>query len=304
MEYKDYYKVLGVDKNASEAQIKSAYRKLAKKYHPDLNGGDEKAQEKFKEISEAYEVLGDKEKKKKYDTFGAGYNFTGGQNFNPNDFGFSYTTTSNSGDFSDFFDMFFGGSQKTAESSKTSGFSFKDIFSGAGYRKRARTQFSSKLNLSIAEAYSGAQKQVNLSYNGQDILITVKVPKGITAGKKLRVKGEKWGIDGDILFEINILEDKNQKLEGNDLIVKSRIYPWDAYFGGQTIIEPVSGKLKIKIPENAKSGQRLKIKGRGFEDLNKNKGDLYVEFEIVNPKKLTSEQENLYKELKESIKEV
>lgn len=302
MEYKDYYKVLGVDKNATESQIKSAYRKLAKKYHPDLNGGDEKAQEKFKEISEAYEVLGDKEKKKKYDTFGSGYNFTGGQNFNPNDFGFSYTTTSNAGDFSDFFDMFFGGSEKAGNGSKTAGFNFRDIFSGGNKRQRSRTQFTSKLNLSIEEAYLGVQKQVNLSYNGKDVLITINVPKGITSGKKLRVKGEKWGIDGDILFEINILENSKQKLENNDLIVKSKIYPWDAYFGGETIINPVSGKLKIKIPKDAKSGQRLKIKGRGFQDLKGNKGDLYVEFEIVNPDELTHEQKDLYKKLKESIK--
>lgn len=304
MEYKDYYKVLEVDKNASEADIKSSYRKLAKKYHPDVNGGDEKAQEKFKEISEAYEVLGNKEKRKKYDQFGNSYNFEGGQNFNPNDFGYTYTST-NMGDFSDFFEMFFGGSDVTRTNANTTGgFNFKDIFGGSTQKKRqkARSQYSTALNIELSEAYKGAEKHVSLSMNGQPLNITVKVPKGITTGKKLKVKGEKWGVDGDIVFNITVNPNPTDRLEGNDIITKAKIYPWDAYMGGSTTVAPVSGKLKIGIPKNAKTGQRLKVKGRGFEDLKGNTGDLYVEFEIVNPDNLTDEQKNLYEKLKETTK--
>ena len=138
--------------------------------------------------------------------------------------------------------------------------------------------------------------------NGKPLNITVKVPKGITTGKKLKVKGEKWGVDGDIVFNITVNPNPTDRLEGNDIVTKAKIYPWDAYFGGSVTVAPVSGKLKIGIPKNAKSGQRLKVKGRGFEDLKGVKGDLYVEFEIVNPEHLNSEQIELYKKLKETIK--
>ncbi len=302
MEYKDYYKILGVDKKATTSEIKSKYRKLAKKYHPDLNPNDEVAQEKFKEVTEAYEVLSDDKKRKQYDQFGSGYNFQGGQNFNPNDFGYTYTS-SNVGDFSDFFDMFFGGgSSRQTTSSK--GFGFEDLFGGVGSRKKARNraQYNSRFNISLEEAYKGVTKPVSVNFNGQNVTLDVKVPKGITTGKKLKVKGEKWGIDGDILFEINVLEDSSQKLEGNDIIYTAEVYPWDGYFGGETIVRPVTGSIKIKIPERTKSGQRVKVKNRGFENLNKVKGDLLVEFKIVNPDKLTKDQEDLYKRLQSSYK--
>lgn len=299
MEYKDYYKILGVDKKATTSEIKSKYRKLAKKYHPDLNPNDEVAQEKFKEVSEAYEVLSDDKKRKQYDQFGNNYNFQGGQNFDPNDFGYSYTST-NMGDFSDFFDMFFGGAGTRQTTSKSS-FGFEDLFSGVGSRKKKqRPQYNSKFNITLNEAYKGVTKPVSVNFNGQNVSLDVKVPKGITTGKKLRVKGEKWGIDGDVLFEINVLDTPDEFLEGNDIVYKAKIYPWDAYFGGDVIVNPVSGKVKVKIPKNTKSGHRLKVPKRGFENLNNIKGDLLVEFQIINPTKLTEKQEELYKELQSS----
>lgn len=300
MEYKDYYKILGVDKNANINEIKSKYRKLAKKYHPDLNPDDQAAQEKFKEVSEAYEVLSDDEKRAQYDNFGAGYNFQGGQNFNPNDFGYTYTST-NMGDFSDFFDMFFGGGDSRKTTTK-GGFGFEDLFGGVRGNKKpkAKPQYNSRLSISLKEAYEGINKPVSVNFNGQNVSLDVKVPKGITDGKKLRVKGDKWGIDGDILFEINVRTTPKERLEGVDIVYKAEVYPWDAYFGGDTVVNPVSGKIKVKIPEGTKSGQRVKVKKRGFENLNNIKGDLLVEFEIMNPTNLTPEQEELYKKLQSS----
>lgn len=296
MQYKDYYKILGVEKTASTNEIKSKYRKLAKKYHPDLNPNDDQAQEKFKEISEAYEVLSDEKKRKKYDTFGSGYNFQGGQDFNPNDFGYTYTTSS-MGDFSDFFETIFGGGSGRKTTTRSS-FSFDDLFSPRS-KKKARPQYNSSLNISLKEAYEGVNKTVRVSFNGQSVSMDVKVPKGITPGKKLRVKGEKWGLDGDALFEININNSEREYLEDNNIIYQAEISPWDAYFGGEVLISPLTGKLKIKIPEKTESGQRLKIKGRGFENLKGSKGDLLVEFQIKNPDNLTKDQEELYRKLKD-----
>lgn len=296
MQYKDYYKILGVEKTASTNEIKSKYRKLAKKYHPDLNPNDDQAQEKFKEISEAYEVLSDEKKRKKYDTFGSGYNFQGGQDFNPNDFGYTYTTSS-MGDFSDFFETIFGGGGGRKTTTRSS-FSFDDLFSSKS-KKKSRPQYNSSLNISLKEAYEGVNKSVRVSFNGQSVSMDVKVPKGITPGKKLRVKGEKWGLDGDVLFEINIKSSEREYLEDNNIIYQAEINPWDAYFGGEVLIAPLTGKLKIKIPEKTESGQRLRIKGRGFENIKGSKGDLLVEFVIKNPKTLTKDQEDLYKKLKD-----
>lgn len=296
MQYKDYYKILGVEKTATTNEIKSKYRKLAKKYHPDLNPNDDQAQEKFKEISEAYEVLSDEKKRKKYDTFGSGYNFQGGQDFNPNDFGYTYTTSS-MGDFSDFFETIFGGGGGRKTTTR-SGFSFEDLFSPRS-KKKSRPQYNSSLDISLKEAYEGVNKTVRVSFNGQSVSLDVKVPKGITPGKKLRVKGEKWGLDGDVLFEINIKNSEREYLEDNNIIYRADINPWDAYFGGEVLISPLTGKLKIKIPEKTESGQRLKIKGRGFENLKGSKGDLLVEFQIKNPKTLTKDQEDLYRKLKD-----
>ena len=300
MEFKDYYKVLEVDKNATQAEIKSSYRKLAKKYHPDLNDGDEKAQEKFKEISEAYEVLGDEKKRQTYDQFGSAGDFRSGQNFNPNDYGYTYTTT-DAGDFSDFFNMFFGGNPSTSSNGSSGGFNFDNIFGGfrnaSPKKARTRNSYESEISITVSEAYNGVEKNMSFNINGENKSILVKIPKGMTKGKKLRVKGDKWGIDGDILFTVKILDDEYNVLNGLDITTKAKVFPWEAYFGASKIVNPVSGKIKVKIPENAKTGDRLKVANRGFVDRNGNTGNLYVEIEIVNPNQLTEKQKSLYKRL-------
>lgn len=308
MEYKDYYKILEVDKNASQEEIKKSFRRLAKKYHPDLNPNDEVAQEKFKEINEAYEVLGDEEKKKKYDMFGSSYNFTGGQNFDPSQYGFgngytyTYTTSGDGAGFSDFFNMFFGGDSG-------SGFNINDLFGGAkggrasrrGYRPE-RQSYDSELNITLEEGYKGTTKSISVNFGGQRKNMTIKVPKGILPGKKLKVKGEKWGIDGDVLFKINFIENEKYKLEGLDIVSKLDILPWEAALGTKVIVDTLEGKIKVTIPKGIEGGKKIRIPKKGYRDMKNNVGDLYIETNIVNPPTLSKEEEKLYKGLSEISK--
>lgn len=287
MEYKDYYKILEVEKTSSQDDIKKSYRRLAKKYHPDLNKNNPKSQEKFKEINEAYEVLGDQEKRKQYDTFGSNYNFSGGQNFDPSQYGFGQNQYSGDfsdlGGFSDFFNTFFSGGQRTSRED---------------FRSR-RQSFESELRLTIAEIYRGTEKSLNLNIGGENKSIKVKVPEGILPGKKIKVKGEKWGIAGDILFKIILIEEKNISLEGLNLIKKIDIYPWEAALGSKKIIETLDGKIKINIPRGIESNKKIKISKMGFKDMKGNTGDFYAEIVINNPKILTKDQEELYEKLRE-----
>ena len=273
MEYKDYYKVLGVDKSADGKTIKKAYRKLAKQYHPDLHPDDKKAQEKFKEINEAYEVLSDPEKRKTYDTFGSSGNFTGGMNFDPSQYGYSYTT-GGGGDFSDFFDMFFGGGATSAGGSskrRSRSFNMSDIFGGlsggatsGGGRRNPRTQYNTDLTVSLRDAFKGVDRKVSLTINGQAVDVLVKVPAGITEGKKVKVRGDKFGVDGDILFKIHINLPKGTTMDGLDLTVQKDIYPWEAYFGDRVEVDLPAGKLRVKVPEKTKGGSKLRLAKKRF----------------------------------------
>lgn len=289
MEYKDYYQILGVDKNASQDEIKKAYRRLAKKYHPDLNPNDKKAQEKFKEVNEAYEVLGDEEKRKQYDMFGSNFNFRGGEHFDPSQFGFGgYSYTGDGRGFSDFFNLFFGGK---------SGFNINDLFSKA--RRPTRQKLESDLYLTIEEAYRGGRKEVSLNYRGQLKNLSVKIPRGILPGKKLRVKGEKWGVDGDILFKIHFKEDDRTRIDGLNIISKVDLLPWEAALGTRVIVKTLEGKIKVNIPKGIAAGKKVRIPKKGFRDMQDKVGDLYIEINIVNPPSLTKEEEELYKRLSE-----
>lgn len=309
MKYKDYYEVLGVDKNASEKEIKSAYRKLAKKYHPDLNPDNESAQERFKEINEAYEVLSDKDKKQKYDTFGSAGGFSNGANFDPSQYGYSYSTNGSGGDFSDFFNMFFGGSDSSSGGSFSSnggGFGFSDIFSDLGGRKskkRAsnRQKYETDLALSLEEAFKGTNKKLSLNLNGQNVELDVKVPAGITPGKKIKMKADKYGVTADILFKIDIYTSTNEKLDGINIIKEEEIYPWDAAFGMKKTVETLHGKIKIQVPKGYKGRSKMRIPKKGFKDMKGNTGDLYIMFNIVNPTNLNEKQTELYEELQKSF---
>lgn len=307
MEYKDYYKILGVDKNSSQDEIKKVYRKLAKKYHPDLNPNDHKAQEKFKEINEAYEVLGDADKKKKYDQFGSGYDFTNGQNFDPSQYGFGnggYTyTNSGGGDFSDFFNMFFEGAGGSQRGGKTGGFNIGDLFGGGRKTTRRETpSYESELNITLEEGYHGATKDITLNIGGENKTLSINIPKGIFPGKKLKVKGEKWGINGDILFKINFIEDGKNKLEGLNITSRLDLLPWEAALGEKKVVTTMDGKIKIDIPKAISSGKKIRIPKKGYKDMKGDQGDLFIEINIVNPPTLTEEEIKLYEKLKEISK--
>ena len=303
MEYKDDYKILGLKKNATDAEIKKEYRKLAKKYHPDVNQNDEVASNKFKEINEAYEVLSDKEKRKQYDMFGSNYNFSGGDNFDPRNYGFSasYSGSDMSG-FSDFFNMFFGGGGTS--SSSFSGFSGFDGFTNSrtysGFKRQPQRQkYETSINLSVKEAYSGIERELYVNINNSPKKITVKIPKGITTGKKVKVNGDKYNLDGDIFVKINVISDE-YRLENLDLIKTVSLYPWEAYFGVTKVIETLNGNVRVKIPAKIESMKKIRISNKGYTDLKGKTGDLYLEIVINNPKNLSGEKLELYKKLMEN----
>ena len=304
MEYKDYYKILGVNKNASQDEIKKSYRNLAKKYHPDLNPDDENAQEKFKEANEAYEVLNDKEKRKQYDTFGSGYNFSNGQNFDPSQYGFgggSHTYTSTDGDFSDFFNMFFGGGGQTSGSQGSrqgGGFNIGDLFGGGRRAKPQRPAYESELTITLEEGYQGETKDITLNIGGENKSLSIKLPEGILPGKKLKVKGEKWGINGDVLFKIKLKEDSKNILDGLNLTSKLDLLPYQAALGDKVIVSTLDGKIKINIPKNISSGKKIRIPKKGYKDMKGKRGDLFIEINIIIPEELTKEEIKLYKQLK------
>lgn len=294
MKYKDYYEILGVEKTSTPQDIKKAYRKLAKKYHPDLNKGSEEAAEKLKEVNEAFEVLSDPEKRKKYDQFGSAYQ--DGMNFDPSQYGYEYTTSS--GDFSDFFETIFGGGFGNAGrgfGGSGRGFSASDIFGNfTTNRKRARSRYEIDQYITLEEAHKGGSKQVLASLGGNQTKIDVKWPAGITNGKKIKINGDKFGLDGDIYAKIHI--DSKDKLEGVNITKDIEIFPWEAYFGTKKTVQTLEGKIKVNIPKNINTDQKIKIARKGFKDMKGNVGDLYLQIKIVNPKTLDKETEDFYKE--------
>lgn len=283
MEYKDYYKILGVEKTASADEIKKAFRKLAKENHPDLVGGDKKKEEKFKEINEAYEVLGDEAKRKEYDAIGAG-GFRQGMNFDPRDFGFDSYETTNAGGFSDFFNLFFGGAGKGRGNG---GFSYTT-------GKAPRARYEAEVTITIEEGYRGTTRTLALGGGTNPKTVEVKIPKGITPGKKIRVRGEKFGIAGDIYVAIRFAD--GAKLEGLNLIRTLTLAPWEAYFGTKRTVETMDGKIRVTIPARVHTGSRIRVAKKGYRDMKGKTGDLYFEVVIDNPA-LNEKQEKCMQEL-------
>ncbi len=306
MKYLDYYEVLGVSKNATNGDIKKAYKKLAKKYHPDLNPENKSAEEKFKELNEAYEVLGDEEKRKKYDTFGQNYDFRNGSDFDPSQFGFGngghqYYSTGNASDFSDFFNMFFGGH---GNGSRTSGFDLGSMFSNRKSKAVKGNDVESEMEISLLEAYEGISKTISLNIAGETRTISVKIPAGILPGKKIKIReqgasGSRGGKNGDLLLRIKIKEEKDLKLDGINLIKDLPLTPWEAALGSEVLVKGLKDKVRIKVPERIQSDEKIKLKGFGYKDMNGNKGDMYVRIKIVNPTNLTDEEREIYIKLQE-----
>jgi curved DNA-binding protein len=294
MDFIDYYKVLGIDKNASEKDIKTAYRKLARKYHPDLNPNDKDAKRKFQEINEANEVLSDSEKRKKYDQYGkdwqhaeqfekAGYN-------QKQSSGSRQTTSSDSfgSDFSDFFEFMFGGAGDQRTRSRQVKFRGED--------------YTAELHLNLADAFK-THKQT-LTVNSHNIRITV--PAGIENGQTIKIPGHggpgiSGGPNGDLYITFKITNHPTFRRSGNDLFAKVEINLYTAVLGGEITVDTLSGKVKLKVKPETQNESKVKLKGKGFPVYKREGeyGDLYITYSVKIPTNLTEEQKKLFHELSE-----
>jgi curved DNA-binding protein len=306
MEYKDYYKTLGVARDASQDDIKRAYRKLARKYHPDVNK-EEGAEDQFKAISEAYEVLKDPEKRQSYDQLGE--NWQAGQNFRPppgwgSGAGAGQFSGGNFEGFSDFFSTLFG-------SMGGAGGGFGGARRGYGGMRGQDQQ--ARLRISLADAYRGASRRITLQVPEYDAsgnavsrnrTINVKIPAGVTQGKQIRLSGQGspgmgGGGNGDLFLEVEFEPHRFFAAEGTDIYLDLPIAPWEAALGGQIAVPTLGGKVDLKIPAGARSGQRMRLKGRGLPGSPA--GNQYVVLQIVTPKPDTDAQRELYERMAEEM---
>ncbi|GGR71062.1 dnaJ protein [Deinococcus seoulensis] len=302
MAYKDYYDVLGVSRGASEADIKSAYRKLAKQYHPDKNAGDEKAAERFKEIGEAYAVLSDPEKRQVFDQFGhtgqvpPGYGGPGaGGGFQGGDFsGFD------PGQFSDFFQGLFG--QTGRRGGAGQGFpggaqvNLEDLLGGGGMGggRRFVQNVEGELQVTLAEAFSGSDEVINV--DGKRL--SLRVPAGTRDGARLRLAGQGPG-GGDVLLTIRVLEDARFELDGDHLTTSVDVPAPLAALGGDVTVQTLSGKGNLSVPPGSSGGRRMRLRGQGWPKKDGTRGDLYVRLNVTVPAALSDEQKELYRRLRD-----
>jgi curved DNA-binding protein len=318
MDFKDYYQTLGVSKTASDKELKQAFRKLARKYHPDVNPGDKTAEAKFKEINEAYEVLGDPEKRRKYDELGANWRlyeqaqqqggawpggspFEGGGawtiNMGGGGPGGGYRTMTeeemheifgNEDPFSDFFKTFFGGGGGSAKET------------GRG-RARARSQkgrdIEHEVELTLEEAFHGATRRISIKQGGHARSVDVRIPPGVKDGSRVRAAGEgeagaNGGPSGDLYLRIRLRPHPVFERDGNDLRAKVAVPVTTAVLGGEANVPTITGSVRLKIPETTQNGQVFRLKGHGMPVLGKagERGDLYASVEIQLPRAVNREQ--------------
>lgn len=311
MEKKDYYDVLGINRNADEKEIKRAYRKLAKKYHPDTNPGDKQAEQKFKELTEAYNVLSDPEKKKMYDQygfaafeegFGAGGNQSGGRSYSTGGFGNGgmyqefHFTGGDMGDMGDIFgdifgDLFHGHGGNGFHSRSRSGF-------GSGSSSRKGADAHADIEISFDEAALGCDKVLQLrDEKGKTRSLKVHIPAGIDEGQSIRLKGKGasgtgGGSDGDLMLKIHITPKPGYERDGNDVYVTAKIPYTTAVLGGEAIVPTLTGKVSCKIAAGTQSGSRIRLKNKGISSMKNpaHKGDEYVVIQIEVPRNLTPEE--------------
>lgn len=319
MDYKDYYATLGVKKDASQDDIQKAYRKQARKFHPDVNK-DPQAEVQFKEVGEAYEVLKDPDKRKRYDQFGSNWNRMGnsqggappgwegfGGGAGGFDFGgFSGGGAGNAG-FSDFFEMLFGGGAGGRRRGPA-GFGGPD-FGGAGFggaRAGGGGDSEATITLSLEEAIRGGSREITLQdpSTGQRKTLSVRIPEGVRPGQKIRLAGQgsqgMGGGAGDLFLKIEIAPDPRFKVEGSDIQTTVPVYPPEAALGGEAEVETPTGPVRVKIPAGSSSGRKIRLRGRGLAQSGGNKGDLLAEIRIVIPENLTERERELYEQLAEA----
>jgi len=318
MQYRDYYQTLGVKKDASQDEIKKAYRKLARKYHPDVNPDDPNAEEKFKDINEAYQVLSDEEKRSKYDRFGSQwkqYQQTGGRTedfdwsqwSNQGQPGGGYRTVSQEefeqmfggglGGFSDFFSTLFGGmagarpSQRTARGTRTQAI-------------QRGQDIEHSVQISLEEAFNGTTRLLTFEDGRR---IEASIPPGVKTGSKIRLSGQ--GGDGprgsgDLYLKIKVASDPKFSRDGDDLKIDQPVDLFTALLGGELEVSTIDKAVKLTVPPESDSGKTFRLKGLGMPKLNnpEKRGDLFVTLQIQVPKKITAEQKKKFKELQKSVK--
>ena len=303
VKFKDYYKVLGVPRGASEDEIRKTYRQLARKYHPDVNPNDKSAEEKFKEINEAYEVLSDADKRKRYDELGA--NWKSGADFTPppgarngrvnfTDFADGFGGARSASDFSDFFESLFGG-RGSARSS-------------ADFRMPAQ-DIEAEISLTLEEAHRGVKRNITLQSSGTDRMksLEVTIPPGVREGTVIRLAGQgepgaNGGPPGDLYLHVRIEPHPLFEIVGDaDVQIEFPVAPWEAALGAKVTVPTLDGPVEMKIPAEMQGGKRLRLRGRGLPTrINQRRGgrgDQYVKIKIVIPPELTAKEKDLFEKL-------
>jgi len=295
MAFIDYYKILGIDKSATEAEVKKAYRKLARKYHPDLNPNDKEAEQKFKEVNEANEVLSHPENRKKYDQYGEDWKHSeefeksrqqqqSRRGTQQGDFG-GFGGFSGGGDFSDFFESMFGGRS-------------------AGGRSRTAaakgSDFNAELHLNLKDVYTTHKRE--LTINGKKIRLTI--PAGVENGQIIKISGMggeglNGGPKGDLYLTFTIENNTKFKLEKHNLYSTVDLDLYSAILGGEITVDTFDGKVKLKVMPGTQNGTKVKLKGKGFPVYKKEGhfGDLYITYQIVIPTNLSEKEKELFEEL-------
>lgn len=311
MAKRDYYEVLGVGRNASEDDIKKAYRKLALKYHPDRNKGNKEAEERFKEINEAYAVLSDKEKRQQYDTFGAeGFHqrFTQEDIFRNVNFGDIFRDLGFSDDI--FGSLFGGGFGRGTRRSRSAGgdFGFNQFFRGSspGYEQptsQRGADLVTDVEISLEEAARGGERRLSSGGGSSRGEISVKIPPGIRSGQKLRLAGKGQtgpygGPTGDLFIRVHVRDHPVFSREGDDIVVEKVVNFSQAVLGTTIEVQTLNGMRRVKVPPGTQSHTRLRLKGQGIPHMKGDgKGNFYVKVVVSVPKRLTGRQKELIEEL-------
>ncbi len=319
MEYKDYYKTLGVDKKASKEEISKAFKKMARKYHPDLNPGDDKAEGRFKEVNEAHEVLKDPEKRKLYDQLGPNWEQSQQGGYQPPpgyenvrfDFG---GQGGGAGGFSDFFETIFGGGFSRGGGFQSGeGFSgFENGFGGRGYQRRPRRGADSEASyeITLEEAYQGGAKSITLQEqtrgpDGRPHMETktleVKIPPGVREGQRIRLAGQGnpgagGGSAGDLYLRIKLMPHHLYKVRDNNLILDLPVTPWEAALGAKVRVPTLDGPVDMNIPSGTSSGRKMRIRGKGL-GCGAKRGDQLVRVMVKVPSEMSEVEKKLFKEL-------
>ena len=277
----DYYAELGIGREADEKEVRSAFRRLARQYHPDLNPGDEGAEERFKRVNEAYEVLSDEEKRKAYDKYGD--NWQRAEEIESQYGGGAYRTTTSAG---------FGGFEDLL-----GGFRFGD-FEGFGAGRQPMAKMETDVEVTLEEAFSGSQRIVTISRGGQDRRIEVTIPRGVATGSAVRVRP---GQGHELLLNVTVAPHRRFTRRGADLHIDVDVPFEDAILGGSVDVATMERRVQLKVPPESRNGQKIRLAGKGMPVLGSpdKRGDLYVVLRPVMPRGLTDEQKELVRRLKE-----